>query len=147
MDMFVASTIILATWGALGPLVGVRYGQTLARRWQKEHFVREGKRQEYREVLRALSTALAPIIQSEMERGDNETKAGIVAENACHEVLESCIFIAAELKTMNVKSGDEIRGRRNPGTDGTFTSLWHTPLSRGLTASSLAAKTRTNTHP
>ncbi len=45
IDTFVWSTIILAVWGAVGPLVGVRYGQKLAKRWQREQWIRENRKE------------------------------------------------------------------------------------------------------
>ena len=54
VDIFVWPTIILAIWGAVGPLVGVVYGQHLAKRWQKEQWIRENRKQECRELLDAI---------------------------------------------------------------------------------------------
>jgi hypothetical protein len=43
--------INLAIWVAVGPLVGVRYGQELAKRWQREQWIRENRNEECRELL------------------------------------------------------------------------------------------------
>ena len=55
MDFFMWSTIVLAVWAALGPLVGVRYGQELAKRWQKEQWIKENARQECRELITVMA--------------------------------------------------------------------------------------------
>jgi hypothetical protein len=55
LDVFVVSTIILTIWGAIGPLIGVRYGQELAKRWQKEHWITDNEKEEYRRVLASLN--------------------------------------------------------------------------------------------
>jgi hypothetical protein len=53
MDYFVWATIFLTVWAAIGPLVGIRYGQELAKRWQREHWIAEHKRREFGEILSA----------------------------------------------------------------------------------------------
>ncbi|HEY4762905.1 MAG TPA: hypothetical protein VIH75_04465 [Candidatus Sulfotelmatobacter sp.] len=57
MDIFVISTIILGVWAAVGPLVGVRYGHELAKRSQKERWIADNEKEEYRELLSALFDA------------------------------------------------------------------------------------------
>jgi len=64
MDGFVWSTIILGVWAAIGPLVGVRYGHDLAKRWQKEHWISDNKKQEYRELLGILTASFGAIESS-----------------------------------------------------------------------------------
>src|SRR5579863_81565 len=55
MDFFMWSTIVLAVWAAVGPLVGVRYGQELAKRWQNEHWIKDNARQECRELISTMA--------------------------------------------------------------------------------------------
>ena len=55
MDYFMWSTSILAVWAAVGPLVGIRYGQELARRFQKTQWVIDNKKAEYRELLGSMA--------------------------------------------------------------------------------------------
>lgn len=54
MNFFVWSTIILGVWAAVGPLLGVRYGHELAKQSQKEHWINDNAKEEYRELLGAL---------------------------------------------------------------------------------------------
>ena len=58
MDYFMWATTILGIWAAVGPLVGVRYGQELARRNQRAHWVADSKKKEFKELLSALDTAM-----------------------------------------------------------------------------------------
>jgi hypothetical protein len=60
---FVLSTIILGVWAPLGPLVGIRYGHELSKRLQREHWLRDNEKQEYREVLRVLTSSFATIVR------------------------------------------------------------------------------------
>jgi len=39
MDFFVGSTIVLGVWAAVGPLVGVRYGDELSQRAKRRQWL------------------------------------------------------------------------------------------------------------
>jgi hypothetical protein len=53
------ATTILGIWAAVGPLVGVRYGQELARRNQKIQWVADSRKKEFKELLGALDSVFA----------------------------------------------------------------------------------------
>jgi len=42
-------------WAAVGPLVGVWIGAVLAKRWQREQWIADNKRAEYRKLLTTLT--------------------------------------------------------------------------------------------
>jgi hypothetical protein len=63
MDVFVWSTIFLGIWGLVSPFVGIRYGQDLARRWQKEHWTNDNARQECRELISTLTRAFTLMLK------------------------------------------------------------------------------------
>jgi hypothetical protein len=105
IDPFVWSTIILGIWAAVGPLVGVRYGHDLSKRWQKEHWLANNRKEEYREVLQALSAAIGPMVQFGAPGSTanlEELKAATSAENAAYAILETRLFIKNELETLGV---------------------------------------------
>ena len=64
MDPFVIATIILTVWAALGPLVGVRYGNELARRSARMQWLADARTKEWRGLLTVLTTSMAIIVQS-----------------------------------------------------------------------------------
>ncbi len=100
MDFFVWATIILGIWAALGPLVGVYYGHVLSKRWQKEHWITENKKQEYREVLSTLTEAFSKIVlygSPGVATGPEEQRARNGAESAALAALRDRLFIANEL--------------------------------------------------
>lgn len=107
IDPYVWSTIVLGIWGALGPLVGVQYGHVISKRWQKEHWLTNSKKEEYREVLQVLSNALGPILQYGEPGGNaadsEEIKAATLAENSVHAVLENRLFINSELEDLKAQ--------------------------------------------
>ena len=102
MDIFLLSTIILAIWGALGPLVGVRYGQDLARRWQKEQWIRENKRQEAKELLAVIYEQL-PVKFPNKEQELTEFKLT--------QTFNNRVFIACDLQKL--KTQERWRELRN----------------------------------
>src|SRR5437588_521888 len=63
MYFFVWSTIILTIWAAVGPLVGVRYGQELAKRWQREHWTNDNAKQECRELLSTITHTFSVVLR------------------------------------------------------------------------------------
>ena len=62
-DPFVWATIILGIWGALGPLVGVRYGNLLASRAQKSHWTYDNAKQECRELITVMSNTYSVFLK------------------------------------------------------------------------------------
>jgi len=105
MNFFVWSTIVLGVWSALGPLVGILIGHRITKEWQKKQWILENKKQEYREVIQALSTAQAPIIQCVAPGlivGEEERRARYIAENKSYEVLGNRLFVAKELDELDI---------------------------------------------
>jgi oligoendopeptidase F len=95
IDIFVWSTIILAIWGAVGPLVGVRYGQELAKRWQREQWIRENRKEECRELLDAI-----------YEQSPSRTAVSyeqMLSQDSLSRISKSRIFIAEDLARLNVQ--------------------------------------------
>ena len=103
MNFFVWSTIILGIWAALGPLVGVRYGHVLAKRLQKEHWTTDNKKQEFREVLSAITEAFSTIVRYGSigaGSGPEEQRARDRAESTSFAILRDRLFIARELEEL-----------------------------------------------
>ena len=98
------TTIILGIWAALGPLVGVRYGHALSKRLQTERWVVENKKQEYREVLGAITEAFSTIVRygsAGIATGPDEQRARDRAESVSSGILRDRLFIARELEELN----------------------------------------------
>jgi hypothetical protein len=95
IDIFVWSTIILAIWGAVGPLVGVRYGQELAKRWQREQWIRENRKEECRELLNA--------IYEQFPSRTTLTYEQMFSQDNLSRIFKSRIFIAEDLARLNVQ--------------------------------------------
>lgn len=100
MNLVLASaTIMLAVWAVVGPLVGIWYGQDLAREWQKRQWIAENRKQECRELLSVMAShwAAVNIVKSGMptvriQDRDRMNQASL----AVMETLRSRIFLAPE---------------------------------------------------
>ena len=98
-------TVFLTLWAAIGPVAGIFIGHLLARSWERRKWLADNKRDEYREVLKALTAALSPVIQCVkpgLRVGDKEVMARIEAMNLTNETIESRIFIHQDLESLDL---------------------------------------------
>ena len=105
MDIFVWTTIILAIWAAVGPLVGIYVGHHLLRSQQRRQWLADNRIQEWREVITTLQKSLVLITQFDAARNlsTNEEKkadmpAVLNARAVALSVLNNRIFIAKEVR-------------------------------------------------
>ncbi len=96
------STIILAIWGAVGPLVGVRYGQDLSKRNQRAQWVLDSKKQEFKEILKAMAEAFSSYVYFQSLPSGSDTVILHDAENKMFQAIESCLFIRERLKKQEI---------------------------------------------
>jgi hypothetical protein len=87
-------TLYLALWGAIGPLVGIIAGHFLTRSSQHIQRVRDNRKQEYRELLTALTAAYMHILQYE---GSGEDVRFSPVGNEAFRMLQDRIFIADDI--------------------------------------------------
>jgi hypothetical protein len=99
MDFFVVSTIVLGVWAAVGPLVGVRYGDELSQRSKRRQWLADERTKEWRELLSTLTTSMTDIIRCRQgERTTEVMKEDLDASVAAGEVLSNRLFIAKEVR-------------------------------------------------
>jgi len=99
MDFFVLSTIVLGVWAAVGPLVGVRYGNELSQRSTRRQWLADKRTKEWRELLTTLTTSMATIIQCKQAAKTIETiKEDLRASTVAGEALSDRLFIAQEVR-------------------------------------------------
>jgi hypothetical protein len=113
-DFFIWSTIILGIWGAVGPLVGVRYGQELARRWQREHWTNDNAKQECSELLATIANTFSVILKYHAPSASGlpltgphdaeEMRARDVAEQNSLEIFYRMLFISDELVKRDIRN-------------------------------------------
>jgi hypothetical protein len=93
-----------AVWASVGPLVGVLTGALLARSWDRRKWTNENRKQEYRELLTALTSACTALIENAQAVVQSSAEQ-IFAKDEYLEslrVLQDRIFIADEIHKMNL---------------------------------------------
>ncbi len=91
--------MVLGVWAAVGPLVGVRYGNELSQRSTRRQWLADERTKEWRELLGTLTTSMTTIIQCRQAEGTSETiKEDLRASIAAGEVLSNRLFIAKEVR-------------------------------------------------
>jgi hypothetical protein len=99
MDFFVASTIVLGVWAAVGPLVGVRYGNELSQRSTTRQWLADERTKEWRELLNILTTSMTTMIRCrQADRTVEVMKEDLRASVTAGEVLSNRLFIAKEVR-------------------------------------------------
>jgi hypothetical protein len=116
MDYFIWSTGILTAWAALGPLFGVRYGQELARRSQRQHWINDNARQECRELISVMADTFSVLLKYYLpsiigsgtevfgpwnERDKRELEQ---ARKASTEIFYRHLFIADQLEARKIRN-------------------------------------------
>jgi hypothetical protein len=100
MNYFMWSTIILTVWAASGPLVGVRYGQELARRNQKIQWIADSKKKEFKELLGVLDVVFAfHVREGQMSKADKASQSEYF--DMSHKAMwciRDRLFIAKEME-------------------------------------------------
>jgi hypothetical protein len=102
---FLWATIILAIWGAVGPLVGIYIGHQLLRDQHRRQWLADNKIQEWREVITTLQRSLVTIVQydatkdlSTVEEKAAAMPSALNARAVALEVLGNRLFIANEVR-------------------------------------------------
>jgi hypothetical protein len=98
-------TIGLALWAAAGPMAGVLVGHFLTRSWQREQWHMDQRRQEYRELLTAITNAYMALIRSDY--GDESNFIRFTLEVAAvrdesFRTLRDRIYIAGEIANADI---------------------------------------------
>jgi hypothetical protein len=93
-------------WSVAGPLVGVLIGAYVANRNQRKHWIADSKKQEYRELLTALTRAFGGIVQV---RGPGivalqpaDQRAYSEMETEALQTIRDRLFISDEVKQMDL---------------------------------------------
>jgi len=94
-----------AIWAAFGPLVGVCIGAYLARRWQRDQWIADNKRSEYRKLLTTPArtfTSLLELRASGVALGPKDQRTLFNLEVRASAVILDRIFIPDEVNGMNL---------------------------------------------
>lgn len=99
-------SIALVIWGAIGPLAGILVGHFLTRSWQSRQWLLDRRNEEWRELLTALSESLRMSVRVYPGRllNSDDQQEIIVAHENCVRTIRDRIFIAREVRALDIES-------------------------------------------
>ena len=99
--------IFFKIWAVAGPLIGVVLGGYLSRMWQREQWVLDNKKQEYRELMTALTRTYGLFAQYKAPMVAIDAQTQRMLDEADAEallILRDRLFIRKEIEDANVQS-------------------------------------------
>ena len=94
------STVAVTIWALIGPLVGILVGHYLSKSWQREQWVADNRKVEYRELLKALTFAATVLMGYKGAPGaknPEEQRRSVEAHNDALRCIADRMFIAEEI--------------------------------------------------
>jgi hypothetical protein len=105
MDSHPTLTLVLSLWAGVGPLVGLLLGHYLIRSWQRMQWLLDSRKQEFRELMSALSDTIVHLMMftPALEEGHAEKEFAefVAAQKVTMRVLADRIYIARDLRELN----------------------------------------------
>jgi hypothetical protein len=92
-------------WAALGPLAGILIGHVLTRSWQREQWLLDCRKEEFRELISALTAATVEFLVFHTSKGTTTPQPMDVwldAQKLAYRVIRDRIYIADEVERINV---------------------------------------------
>jgi hypothetical protein len=100
--------VLINVWALLGPSLGIFIGAYLTRRWQRQQWIADNKKQEFKDLLSAMTQ-----VNTLLVKYGGVPSPGTETNEAEHLVLvsESCLFISDFLENSQV-IGDLLQALR-----------------------------------
>jgi len=97
-------TLYLALWGAIGPLVGILVGHLLTRSWQREQWLLDCRKEEFRELLTVLTRSFATICcyGGMGVMNGNDMRAREAAHTDAQTTIRDRIYIADDIAKLDI---------------------------------------------
>jgi hypothetical protein len=95
---------VKTAWASVGPLVGVLFGAMLTRTWDRRKWINENRKEEYRELLTALTSACTALIDNAQAIVQTPAEQIFARDEYFKslQVLQDRIFIASEIHKLNL---------------------------------------------
>jgi hypothetical protein len=96
---------LVTAWSAVGPLLGVLVGAYIANRNQRKQWLLDNKKEEYRELLSALSTAFLALLDLHtpmVARPAVEAERLRSVEGESYRIIRDRLFIASEIREARI---------------------------------------------
>ena len=102
----VSLTTGLAIWAAMGPIIGIGFGHALTRSWARTQWLRDQRKDEFRELIMTLDDAMRALI----ERGNvmQDVTSGERLERTrrmsdFYQIVRTRIFTAVDMRKLDVE--------------------------------------------
>ena len=98
-------TLYLALWGAVGPMVGILVGHVLSRSWQQKEWILDRRKEEFRELVSALTAATVEFLVFHTSRGTKTPQpmeTWLAAQKVAYQTVADRIYIATDMTAMEV---------------------------------------------
>jgi hypothetical protein len=104
MNWSIFAEYVKSIWAVAGPLLGVLVGAYIANRNQRTHWISDNKKEEYRELLAAMSKTIAAYMNAKLSGNDIVAwhNANPQIRMSLAEVMESRIFIGSVVKRLDL---------------------------------------------
>jgi hypothetical protein len=86
-------TLFLTLWAAIGPMVGIVVGHLLTRSWQREQWILDSRKEEFRELLSTLTMTYSLLVQR-ICTTESTAKASAV--------IRDRLYIAVEVEELKI---------------------------------------------
>ena len=98
-------TLVLSIWAGVGPFAGLLFGHYLIKKWQREQWLLDSRKVEFRELLTALNDAIVHLMMFTPAyaagNGSEELDRLAAAQRIAMRVLADRIYIASDLRELN----------------------------------------------
>ena len=99
-------TLVLSIWAGVGPLAGLLVGHYLIRTWQREQWILDSRKQEFRELVSSLSNAAIEHIAYLATLGSSNRSSAfsmfLEAHKKASRTIADPIFIAQDVEKMKL---------------------------------------------
>jgi hypothetical protein len=101
-------TLVVAVVGITGTLGGVVLGQWMSRSWQREQWLLDNRKQEFHELVSALTSTVVDVIvykearDAKSERAPEFLNKIIDTHHQVYNVIADRIYIAKDVKALNI---------------------------------------------
>lgn len=131
VDWYSVGKYISTAWTAIGPLFGVLVGALLARSWDRRKWLNDNRKQEYRELLTALTDSATSLIE-QAQSGSFRTFDQDVETQTLYfktiKLMQDRIFVAEEIARMKLfdRWGNAVEGLKGMKDIKTFEETFET---------------------
>jgi hypothetical protein len=89
-------TVALAVWAVVAPFIGIVLGHYLTRSWQREQWLRDCRKEEFRELLTSITKCYRTVLDKEDSRTLHDARSEALT------VIQNRIYVAEDVKQYRI---------------------------------------------